>query len=163
MNSTRKQNFLRSNQAFHSLVNISLFLYFQKTAQLTFPEAMICFIISIMTHLNSKVPMLLAFTLYRSLVAFNCTLLLLVFEIARQDEVDKTFRTEKPVREIASYASILMWHHTELYWWIHCRLLSQDNMQGEKWSAFRHEQVKLQNHYTLALMQEYIQEKVIAI
>lgn len=54
--------------------------------------------------------MLLVLTLYRSLVAFNCTLLLLVFEIARQDEVDKTFffRTEKPVREIASYASIPM-------------------------------------------------------
>lgn len=42
--------------------------------QLTFPEAMIHFIISIMTHFKSKVLTLLVLTLYRSLIAFNYTL-----------------------------------------------------------------------------------------
>lgn len=57
---------------------IQYFLVFQKMAQLTFPEAMVCFIISIVTLLNFKVPILLVLSLYRSLIAFNHTLLLLV-------------------------------------------------------------------------------------
>lgn len=44
--------------------SISLFLYFQMMAQLTFLKAIICFIISIMTPLNSKVPILLVLALY---------------------------------------------------------------------------------------------------
>lgn len=43
-------------------------------AQLTFLEAMIYFIMSIVTSLNSKIPILLILTLYRNLIAFNHTL-----------------------------------------------------------------------------------------